>query len=50
MSIAHTLGTKISNGRLSGMFSPFGFHESSGMLSSWKIVFLARGNAAIAEG
>ena len=30
------------------MFSPFGFQESSGMFNCWKIVFFARGKAAMA--
>ena len=49
MSIAQTLGTKISNDRRSGMSAPVGFHESSGMLSFWKISRRTRGNAVAAS-
>ena len=48
MSIAQTLGMKISNGRRSGMSTSERFHESSGIRSSWKISFRPRGKAAAA--
>ena len=49
MSMAQTFGTKISNGRRSGMSSLCLFHESSGIRSCWKITFRLRGNAVAAD-
>ena len=49
MSMEQTLGMKISAARLSGIFLPLGFQESSGIRISWNRTFLTRGNASMAD-